>query len=369
MAGKKIKQYLLCAGFFVFILGLPVSYIWTRHYVDTENYQNRPLAERPEISLETIEEFPTAFENYFNDHLPYKNQLTKMINQLQYTIFQKSASDKVIIGKEGWLFYNTKSDGAPMEQYLGRELLSEAELAAIAESLTLTEQYLAQKGIEFVVLILPNKERVYYDMLPDRYIEPAEICGITQVVEYLSENTNIRLVYPYEEMMQIREEFPDIPLYFHSDTHWNRAGAYVGTSKLLEELGIETTPFEKLTLEQNNYSNWDLAYLIQMQKKYNNDVNYGVYGYPNEGTRVYEIYDKDTKIISYNEYAKAGKLFMIRDSFGQYMSEYLAAAFSETYTVHREVFKQEMIEEYQPDVVVIELVERYVDILSQFRFE
>ena len=53
-----------------------------------------------------------------------------------------------------------------------------------------------------------------------------------QIVEYLKTNTDIRVVYPYEELMRFKEKYPDEPLYYHLDTHWNELGAYIGAKAL-----------------------------------------------------------------------------------------------------------------------------------------
>ncbi|MBR2403919.1 MAG: hypothetical protein IKB01_14375 [Lachnospiraceae bacterium] len=368
MIENKYKHYILCIGFFICILCLPISYIWTRNHIDTANYQNRPLAERPVLAWETLPDFPQDLEDYFNDHLPYKNQLTKMINQIKYHLFRRSASEDVIIGQEGWLFYKTTTDGSPMEQYFGRDLYTEEELMTIAENLILSEKYMADKGIEFVLLILPNKERVYYDKMPEQYAEPAEMYGTRQLVEYLRENTDIRVVYPYEKLMKMREEYPDIDFYLHGDTHWNHAGAYVGTYALYEELGMEMVPFEELEMIQNTGSNLDLAGLINMRDYYMNDVNYEISGYK-KGNIVCDYYDVDTEIILHNEDVEEGKIFVIRDSFASNMDDYLANGFAETYMVHNQVFEMEMIEQQDPDVVVIETVERFAEGIIKYRFE
>lgn len=368
MIRKNYKNYILCIGFLILIICMPISYIWLQDYVDTKNYENRELAEKPKLSWGNVEVLPAEIEYYFNDYLPYKNWLCESANQINYNLFRESASREVIIGDDDWLFYNTQTDGKPMDQYLGRDLYSEEKLKEIAENLTITEQYLAERGIEFVILILPNKERVYYDKLPSKYIEPAIEYGTLQIVEYLRENTNIRVVYPYEELMKAREEYPETSFYFHADTHWNRAGGYIGAVALYKELGMDFVPFEDLTLEKNNASNLDLAYLINMQKSYENDTNYTVTGYGQENLK-YEYCDFYVESKAYNETVDTGKLFMIHDSFAIYMGDYVANGFSDSFFVHNAHFNQTMIEEQQPDVVVLETVERYIGSLEEYRFE
>ena len=135
-----------------------MSYFVTRDYIDTSNNENRELRKMPELSLDNIELFPLEFESYYNDCLPYKNQLTRWNSMLTLAVYGESASDSVTVGKDGWLFYTTKTDGMPMEQYFGRDLYTSEELAFIADNLMATQTYLEEQNIEFVVFIAPNKE-------------------------------------------------------------------------------------------------------------------------------------------------------------------------------------------------------------------
>lgn len=47
---------------------------------DTENNENRKLAEFPEVNLESLGDFPEQFEAYYKDHVPFKNDLVKFCN-------------------------------------------------------------------------------------------------------------------------------------------------------------------------------------------------------------------------------------------------------------------------------------------------
>ena len=52
---------------------------------------------------------------------------------------------------------------------------------------------------------------------------------VDRLVDYLKENTDIRIVYPKQELLKVKEENPDILLYRKLDTHWNNVGGYIGS--------------------------------------------------------------------------------------------------------------------------------------------
>ena len=55
---------------------------------DTENNENRKLAEFPEVNLESLGDFPEQFEAYYKDHVPFKNDLVKFCNFIDTEFFR-----------------------------------------------------------------------------------------------------------------------------------------------------------------------------------------------------------------------------------------------------------------------------------------
>ena len=82
--------------------------------------------------------------------------------------------------------------------------------------------------------------------MPDRYGAPSEAYAAEQLVCYLRRHSTIKVVYPYEELMQAKRDFADIDIYYPTGTHWNYVGSYIGTRELMRQLDIE---FPELTRE------------------------------------------------------------------------------------------------------------------------
>jgi len=53
-------------------------------------------------------------------------------------------------------------------------------------------------------------------------------------------------------------------------------------------------------------------------------------------------------------------LLVVRDSFAVFMMPYFNMHFSECYYIHKSAYHPGMIQEYDPDCVVFETVERYL---------
>lgn len=369
MTKRKAAAWLIC--FALMLLGPGAAYFFVGPYLNSENTENRQLAAMPELEtgslsslVNSLKAFPSQFNSFYNDHVPFRSQLIELNSVLSVELFQDSASDSVMLGKENWLFY---TDEESVEDYKGTNLYSQQELDQIRDNCLATQEYLEKRGIEFVIMIPSNKEDIYSEYLPDYVTKRGEMTRAQQVVDCLRE-AGIRVVYPREEMLEYKDEYS---LYWHYDTHWNNLGGYIGAKALLEELGVAVPEVEELTLTPSTFSGYDLAGMMNLRNYYEknmpSDVNYNISGYPTNNMSVL-FADDATELIYQSDSPDRRRLFLVRDSFAGLMAPVLASSFAYTYMPHwNGCFEQSMIDEQQPDIFVYEVVERRLDILLTFR--
>ena len=344
--------------------------------MDTGNYEERSLSPLPYSQeakdaglVTTLETFPAQFENWFNDHLPFRNQLLTLHGLTEYKLLKTSSSQSVIVGKDGWLFYKGAqvADEDPIGDYRGTDLFTEEELQKIAANFTAARDELAARGSDFVIYIAPNKERVYSEYMPDMYGEPASYGTMQQVVDYLSANTDLKVVCGYEDLMAFRAENPDTDLYYKYDTHWNNLGAYIGSERLVNALGYDFTPLEYVEIEDRHTGSYDLARLIHLGSTLNDCPNYVISGYtPHPMETVSEDNGKVFRYRTTDGTAPGGKLFVIGDSFSTMMSPYLACHYQSGYMTFYYHYSHGQLLREEPDAVVYETVERYIGNMLDF---
>lgn len=369
METKKKGLNIILIFFLVAICLSGPAWLIVRNFVDTENHENRELAPFPEVSLQNYAGFSKGFDDYYNDHLQFRSQLVTLNSLTDYFVFRRSPSDQVLIGRDGWLFYCAKEDGDPISNYMGENLCSDDELAYIASRVIEQRDALAAKGIEFVIFIAPNRERVYPEYMPAAYGAPAEEYTAKQIIDYLKANTDIRVVYAYDDLMAARSTVDD-NLYYKTDTHWNWLGGYVGTRSLMRELGhdipaLDDPQYTILSDGEPVSTMVDLMGLNGWIKV--DDNNPRLEGVDENGVELKSFdYYRDT-IESESDADDKRKIFVLKDSFAYYMQPYTAAQFAESVFVHKLYYSPELIDEYSPDIVVWEMVERYVrDNLASF---
>lgn len=254
-------------------------------------------------------------------------------------------SDQVLAGKGGWLFYKRADDGTSMQDYQGTSTFSDATMESIKNSLVRQRDTFAARGIRFVVMIIPNKEIIYSEYMPSTVYRTSEVTRCDKLYEYLTKNSDLEVVYPKAELLAAKNSYQ---VYYKYDTHWNFAGVYVGVQCLLRQLygTYEDISGARLVVEHQNMSG-DLASLIGMTDKYNDDFYYNFYA----------------QDINMSQIVGDG-ILVVGDSFSDLMLGELGYYFANVNQVGVWTFKMSMLDSYQPDVVLWECAERYADRLS-----
>ena len=283
----------------------------------------------------------------FTGNLAMIEEAARLNSNLSSTLADDAyiESAQVLAGKGGWLFYKRADDGTSMQDYQGTSLFSDATMEAISNQMLAQRDYFAEKGARFVVMIVPNKEIIYSEFMPSTIYRSSEITRCDKLYDYLTANTDLEVVYPKLELFAAK----NICLVFYKyDTHWNRIGAFVGVQSILQQLyGSCQDVAEVEIITENTNTSGDLAAMINMTDKYNNDSFYSVAS---------NSYDPALQVTE--------DLLIIGDSFSTLMMDDLKYYFEDARQVGVWTFKKSMLDEYQPDVIIWECVERYADRFS-----
>ena len=376
---KLKNMYILISILFLCLLIMPniIYRIFYKNF-DHINYENRTLASKPILVLTNINEYPKKYEEYFNDYLPFRNELVKLKNLNDIFVFKNIISDRVLLGKAKWLFLkNVNSIG----KYMGieRYYFTKEELEIAKNNLIHFRDELKKKNIDFILMVCPNKRFIYSEYMPD-YIKRKSTKNDTDIfVEYMKKD--IKVVYPKEELLKYKDKYK---LYYKYDYHWNNLGAYIGYSELMKSLNIYVDNIDNVNIKSLNgnersnfdiYNYNDIAYSLSLSglKYYNDDKTYIISNYI---TKNYETnyYISETNF-SYNSKSckNENNIMIIRDSYAMNMYDYIAMEFKQSEFIHIFNFKNENITEYKPDIVVFETVEsgleHVLNIMPNYKIE
>ncbi|MGI9316882.1 MAG: hypothetical protein ACR2QW_06095, partial [bacterium] len=117
----------LLTGLFLLILFTPILVMLSGHQAEISDREKRRLAVKPSFELQAARrgDYQRAYGEYFRDHFGLRSEVLSAARWLRESLFSKSISDRVIIGREGWRFYNL--DGA-LRDFIGEYVPDEQQL-------------------------------------------------------------------------------------------------------------------------------------------------------------------------------------------------------------------------------------------------
>lgn len=293
----------------------------------------------------------------WSEFIPQRQKIAQLDALAVYYETGHIGSSQVMKGKGKWLFYN---DAATLTDFEGKEKYSDEEMNQFLSSAQNFAQYLQNKGIQYAVLISPNKENLYHEFMPSQY-QYDEESRTDLLTKHLFQN-GINIINAKDALAQYKNRYP---LYYYFDTHWNQVGAYIGVGEAAKTWGLRIPPIEDRTVNYENpeetaheYQD-DLAGMAAMPFLSKKEVLLTVEGSYTVDWRTF--FKHETEVMHYeNKDASIHKaVFMIGDSFRAAMLPALCEQFRDVYVIHRNAYQPGMMEEIHPDYVIIGYVERF----------
>lgn len=331
-----------------------------------ENMEQRELAQRPTLKLnkDTISYYPKAYEDYENDNFGMKNYLVKLNNYINVKLLGTSPMESVLLGKDGWLYYSKDSNINMIDDYRGLNLFSEDQLKKISDNLEEQKKWLDSKGIPFILVIAPNKESIYPEHLPDNIKKVQDKTKLDQLVSYLKQNSDVTVIDMRQKLISEKESGS---LYYRTDSHWNQLGAYYAQEEIMKEVTKHFKNIKPKTLEDFTVTKGvgneggDLAKMLSLKKNFKEDIVVLNPKVQNKWTSVDKPpYPLEQGVVTENQDKSLPRLLMFRDSFTLNLQPYLSDYFSTAVYQWNHNFNPELVEMAKPDIVIHEVVERYI---------
>lgn len=329
-----------------------------------ETTEKKELAAMPELTVDgkLNDNYLTELGDYFDDHFAFRQYMVSMDSWVESVLFQKSSVDNVLVGKEGWLFYTDS-----LNDYLGKDTLSDRAIYNIVYNLSIMQEEIESQGRSFVFTIAPNKNSLYGEYMPYIYSIKESDTNNRQLLENALSQSDVN----YVDLYSLLSDSAEI-LYLKKDSHWNNKGALIAYNALLDEAGKEHEDYEDCSYTINKDYVGDLNSMVYPlmelpEENYNYDYE-TLYKYVNkdkiENVEDSQVSVEDARVQTTNDSAE-GCLLMYRDSFGNALLPFMANAFASGYFMKTTPYNMDMhISTYDPDVVIVEKVERKIDELA-----
>ncbi len=254
-------------------------------------------------------------------------------------------STEVLLGKNDWLFYKVTTDGEPLYDYMGINHFDEDELKTIVSNMASLGDMLDKKGIKYAILTVPNKEQVYSEYMPDTVAKINNSSRLTELSDYIQSECGDMIAgkYPYidvtDTMLVNKNSYP---LFYKTDTHWTEVGSFMALQEVMRALygTSESTP--DVVFDSSPGFVGDLCKISGTTDRFS-DVTYTL---------------REDSVDS--SLMRDETLFIIGDSFGDAMIHTAEHYYKNVYWVRTKDYESRLMDEYNPDVVIWECVERYL---------
>jgi hypothetical protein len=167
---------------------------------------------------------------------------------------------RALVGKRGTLFL-CRDRNLTLEQLSGARRLSEEDIEAHLHALVQRRDRLAELGVPYVLAVVPMKERVYAELLPDGLPVSDTERTPAQLSCALRDVDGCELL---DLLAPLRDARRHGRIYHATDTHWNDRGAFFGARALLKEAakqtpGLRPPPLSDMRLVARSDFHGDLA--------------------------------------------------------------------------------------------------------------
>lgn len=345
---KKQKQGKLLCGLCLALLLIPL--VGTLAFGPSDAVSNEHLAAKPrlwragKLNADVLSE--TA--DYFAGRFFLRPALITANSAVQAEVFKESASEDVVLGKDGWLFY-----ADTLDDFQGTNPMTGRELFCAARNLALLQEYCTQQGTAFLFVCAPNKNTIYPEYMPGQYRKSGDASDLDRLEQALTEQG--------VSFCDLRETLTGrgTRTYYQTDSHWNGYGSYLACGEILQALGKEPAPADIAISSQAHAGDLYRMLYPASSRTEAAPAPAEVRAFAYLG----DVRGADDQRIETQADSK-GTLFMFRDSFGNALHADLAGQFSQA------VFSRSMPYDLSqadtaPDVLIAEIAQRNLRWLAQ----
>jgi alginate O-acetyltransferase complex protein AlgJ len=366
----------------ILLIGIYIALLWAPTFDTLLNLDDsRPIGENrlpapfpkfSQFNFSSAQKFLNGFGDYFNDHFGFRKKLIRWFQNWKISFFRDRSVYKIVIGRDGWLFL---SESQMVEHYLGLAKFSPVQLRDWQTLFEKRRDWLAQRGIQYLVVIPPNKEMIYPEKLPAWLTNALSVnrqTKLDQFLDYMKKNSTVRILdlrAPLNAAKKIA------PTYLQTDTHWNLFGGFIALQELTKTLSQQISVPPALDLKNFIWTNvpargGDLA---QMLGSETSEKNYFKFT-PKPFLPVLNFQtNKDFAtpwgprglVRIENSAGPKATAIVFRDSFGLAWQPFLGYEFQRViFLADNRSFDAKLISENPPTIVINEILERYFNTLD-----
>jgi len=370
-AAHPVRDALLVGAFFVTLAAFAWFDPLHGRQVHTEN---RALAPWPTVELRA--DWFARFDAAFSDRFAARNALIALEHAISVRGFHSSPVGNVVLGRDQWLYFAGEDGHALDRHFRGTMPFGDDMVRQLRDELERRRQYLAARGIAYVVSVAPDKATIYPEHLPTWITHMRAPTPLERTAELLKRDPALHFVDLREPLLEAKRSRQ---VYYRTDSHWNYLGAIVAYEAIMNEVqrvvGVDrlpriAPPDVPPYVEGVDRYRGDLARLLGTWTGYE-EPDFApfakVLGDPSRRCARRIDHDDDPGFEIYVcDRAPALRAVVYRDSMAIPLIPLLSENFRRVVYVSSRRLDRSLIEREHPDVVIDEFVERNLHVTAAF---
>jgi alginate O-acetyltransferase complex protein AlgJ len=330
-------------------------------------FEKRNLAAKPTFDFRQPFSYLQSYEDYYNDHFSFRTRWVRWNNLLTYRLFHVSATPRVVIGKQGWLFLgNAGPFFNEVDYFRNLKPFTARELRFWQVALEERRAWLKRRGIRYLFMVAPNKSTIYPEFMPDSVKKINSRSRLDQLIAHLRKHSKVNVLDLRPALVEAKKIRP---AYNQTDTHWNDWGGYVAYCEIIKHLQqdfhfIRPRALQDFQIRQKAFHDGDMALMLTLPDVFW-EKQWQLVGKAPLQARVTRVSDQDLrdKMATMSVHVcAAGPLpaaLMVHDSFANQMKQFLSEDFSKIVFIWNWAlnFFDEIIEKEGIKIVIDEMVE------------
>jgi alginate O-acetyltransferase complex protein AlgJ len=291
-------------------------------------------------------------------------------------------SPNAVVGRNGWFYY---MDPAQRPFYRRLEPFPPDELRRWQRALAERRDWLAARGCRYALVIAPNKSTIYPEHVPEWLTRVGSRSRSDQLIEHIRAHSDVKIIDLRSALLAAKHTGR---IYLKTDTHWNELGTYHASKEILRQLSdwypqAEAPPLDRMDRSWLAEPGGDIIKGLGLRnvlperkivltppggwRARRVPVDYGTLSVlsPKPNWPVWSQKEHAFELPG----APLPRTVMFRDSFGEGLMPWLAEHFQRivfvwqptlTFGERLTVLDPKIIQHEKPDLVLEEIVERYL---------
>lgn len=229
---------LAAAALFLAVIALPLLDTLFHFAPETALGENRSLKKYPQLHWKSgslwkrhlwreLAKFPADFDAAFSDRFGFRATLVRLDGAIKIFAFRLSPTPRVVIGKNGWLYYDLAAQNAAERQ-------PGAAAARWRQEIEAKAAWCHARGIAYLFVLMPVKETIYPENVPAGLLRAPPTLA-DQLAELLRTTPSVSSLDLRGPLRSARRLSPDA-LFYRTDTHWTDHGALIGCREIIARL-------------------------------------------------------------------------------------------------------------------------------------